>query len=213
MLRVISVAFVLQFLALSSAYACEGQPGRVIFEDKFEDDSGGWQFSPPIATVKPPALEFALTTKRSNIATQNLTFHSTLADFCLEAVLPKPLADDNVPSIGIEFWASDYANLMLVQLSGNKVLQLFSKTKGAYQQIFRVADVPGFKSEPDAVNALRISTVGGKLTAYVNGTQVKVVRAQIPTGKMRFGIYAQWNKPAPSFPLIKVTSYKVTTGQ
>ena len=83
MLRVISVAFVLQFLALTSAYACEGQPGKVIFEDKFTDDSGGWQFSPPIATVKPPVLEFALTTKRSNIATQNLTFHATLADFCV----------------------------------------------------------------------------------------------------------------------------------
>ncbi len=213
MLRVISVVFVLQFLALTQVFACEGQPGRVVFEDKFEDDSGGWQFSPPLAEVKPPVLEFALTTKRSNMATQNLTFHATLADFCLEAILPKPVADDNIPSIGIEFWATDYANLMLLQISGNKVVQLFSKTKNSYQQIFRIADVPGFKSEPDAVNALRVNTIGGKLTVYVNGKQVKVIRAQIPFGKMRFGIYAQWAKPAPSFPVIKVTSYKVTTGQ
>ena len=212
MLRVISVVFVLQFLALTSAFACEGQTGKVIFEDKFEDDTGGWQFSPPIATVKPPAFEFAMTTKRSNIASQNLTFHATLADFCLEATLPKAVAENNVPSIGIEFWATDYANLMLLQLSGNKVLQLFSKTKNKYQQIFRIADVPGYKAEPDAVNALRINTIGGKLTVYVNGKQVKVIRAQIPTGKTRFGIYSQWAKPAPEFPVIKVTSYKVTTG-
>ncbi len=143
MLRVISVVFVLQFLALTAAFACEGQPGTVIFEDKFEDDSGGWQFSPPLATVKPPAFEFALTTKRSNIATQNLTFNATLADFCLEAILPKPLADDNIPSVGIEFWATDYANLMLLQLSGNKVVQLFSKTKSATSRFFGLQIFPG----------------------------------------------------------------------
>lgn len=213
MLRVIGAVFVLQFLALTSAYACEGQPGKVIFEDNFADDSGGWQFTPPIATVKPPAFEFALTNKSTNVAAQNLTFHATLADFCLETILPKPIADGNIPSIGIEFWATDYANLMLLQLSSSKVLQLFSKTKGKYQQIFRVADVPGYKSEPDAVNALRLDTIGGKLTVYLNGTKVKVVRAQIPVEKMRFGIYAQWSKSAPTFPVIKVTSYKVSTGQ
>jgi hypothetical protein len=213
MLRVFSVVFVLQFLALPAALACEGQPGPVIFEDKFTDDSGGWQLAPPLSTIKPPVFEFALTTKATNIAAQNLTFRATLADFCLETILPKPLADDNVPSVGIEFWATDYANLMLLQLSSNKVLQLFSKIKGSYQQIFRIADVPGYISEPDAVNSLRINTIGGKLTAYLNGTQVKVVRAQMPGGLMRFGIYTQWNKSAPSFPAIKVTSYKVTIGR
>jgi hypothetical protein len=47
----------------------------------------------------------------------------------------------------------------------------------------------------------------------VNGSKVKVVRAQIPTGQMRFGMYAQWDKSAASLPVIKVTDYKVTTGK
>jgi hypothetical protein len=213
MLRLIGAVIVLQFMALTSAYACDGQKGAVIFEDKFADDSGGWQLTPPLSSVKPPAMEFAMTSKGTNVATQNLTFHATMADFCLETIFPKPPADGIIASVGIEFWATDYANLMLLQLSSNKTLQLFSKTKGSYQQIAVVENVPGFKSEPDAVNAIRINTVGGKLTAYVNGTQVKVIRAQIPIGKMRFGIYSQWNKTAPSFPVIKVTSYKVTTGR
>jgi preprotein translocase subunit SecG len=45
MLKVISaLALFLLVLLQNSAYAarCEGQEGRIIFEDDFTDDAGGW---------------------------------------------------------------------------------------------------------------------------------------------------------------------------
>jgi hypothetical protein len=117
MLRLIGLAFILQFLALTSAYACQGQQGKVIFEDKFADDTGGWDPTPPVATVKPPAFEFAMNKQYSSLVAQNLTFNATLADYCLDAILPKPLSDGNDAYVGIEFWATDYHNTMLLQLS------------------------------------------------------------------------------------------------
>ncbi len=49
---------VLQVLLCGSAIACEGQVGKVIYEDTFADDTGGWDFTPPAATVKPPDFVF-----------------------------------------------------------------------------------------------------------------------------------------------------------
>lgn len=213
MLRVFCVVFALQFLSLTSAYACEGQSGLVIFQDKFADDSGGWDLRPPLATIKPPALEFALTKKVTSVAVQNLTFHATIADSCLESSLPKPFAGDILSGIGLEFWATDYNNSMLLQLRGNGSLELYKRTRGKWERIYSVPNAPGFKSEPGAVNAIRINTHHGKLTAYLNGTQVKVVRAQVPRGKMRFGIYSLSHRAAPSLPAMRVTSFKVTTGR
>lgn len=212
MLRVIAAIAALEALMLGPAWSCDGQPGKVIFEDTFPDDSGGWEFTPPLATVKPPAFVFALDASHINVASQNLTFHATEADFCLETMLPKAPAADNNPYVGIEFWATDYNNLMLLELSGDGTVALFSKS-GNWQTLFSVEKAPGFKSEPGAVNALRVNTIGGKITAYLNGTQVKVIRAQIPNGPRRFGIYTQYDKMQANNPPIKVTSYKVTAGQ
>ena len=173
MLRGIGIVAVMHFLALTSAYACDGQPGKVIFEDKFADDTGGWQFTPPQATVKPPAFVFAIDAKYTNMSSQNLTFHATAGDFCLEAALPKAVAADDIPAVGIEFWATDYTNYMLLQLSANGEVALYNKTAGKWQPIFTVPNAPGFKSEPEAINALRVNAVGGKITSYLNGKQIR----------------------------------------
>ena len=50
-------------LCTPAAFACDGQTGKVIYEDKFTDDSGGWIFGAdnglvlkaPGATVTFPA--------------------------------------------------------------------------------------------------------------------------------------------------------------
>jgi hypothetical protein len=41
MLRMIGAAVILHVALCAQAWACEGQTGKVIFEDSFDDDSGG----------------------------------------------------------------------------------------------------------------------------------------------------------------------------
>ena len=43
MLRIFFGAMALA-LCTPAAFACDGQTGKVIFEDKFTDDTGGWLF-------------------------------------------------------------------------------------------------------------------------------------------------------------------------
>ena len=47
MIRKGLLAFVAWYLAASMALACAGQGGKVIFEDNFTDDSGGWEADNP----------------------------------------------------------------------------------------------------------------------------------------------------------------------
>ena len=80
-------------LCLPSASACDGQTGKVIFEDKFTDNSGGWTFGEdsglvlkaPGATVTLPASDRGYAK-----ASLNQTFTATQGDFCAEmSFLPK----------------------------------------------------------------------------------------------------------------------------
>ena len=82
---------------------------------------------------------------------------------------------------------------------------------GNWTNIATVPNAQAFK--PDATNALRVTTLGGKIVISLNGQLVKTIRAQIPDGELRFGIYGQLDKAADGASPILVTSYKVTTGQ
>jgi hypothetical protein len=212
-LQSLGALVILQFMAMPAAWACDGQPGSLVYEDTFADDSGGWDETPPSSLVKPPAYVFTLDATTGSVAAQVLTFHTTDGDFCMQIALPKPTTPDNTPAAGIEFWAVDYSNLMLAQLTGLGNVSLFSRTSGTWQALFSVNNAPGFKPDPGAVNDLRVNAVGGKIAVYLNGTQIKVIRAQIPTGMLRFGMFASWVKSADGSPPITVTSYKVTSGQ
>jgi hypothetical protein len=204
------------FLAFMStaAFACDGQVGKVIYEDTFADDSGGWDFTPNVATVKPPNFVISLGPQYTNINAEVLTFHAPVdADYCAEVNLPKSIAPDNKYSIAITFWQTDYSNFWMVMLSSDGTLALFSKVNNVWQTILSVPSAPAFKADADAVNVVRVTTLGGKITMYLNGQLEKVIRAQQPDGTLRFGMYAQIDKAVDGTTPILVKSYKVTSGQ
>jgi hypothetical protein len=127
--------------------------------------------------------------------------------------LPKTIAPDNKYNLAIAFWATDYANFWMVMLSSDGTLTLFSKANNAWQTIASVPTAPAFKPEPDAVNVLRVTTIAGKISIYLNGQLEKAIRAQSPDGNLRFGFYAQIDKGVDGTTPILVKSYKVTSGQ
>ena len=124
-LAVIFLAFI-----STAAFACDGQIGKIIYEDTFTDDSGGWDFTANVAMVKPPNFVFTLDSKNSNITSQVLTFHTgTDGDYCAEVILPKLIAPDNKYNFAVSFWATDYANFWMAMLSSDGSVTLFSKDK------------------------------------------------------------------------------------
>jgi hypothetical protein len=146
-MRLLFSALTVLCLLSATAMACPGQTGKVIFEDTFTDDSGGWQLGAPDTEVKDGALWLrpnprGLTEKGRNIASSVRTFSATDGDYCMEFVVPKPVAPDNDMLVGLLFWqasASDEymwaqytdGTTLLNKLAANKWTKIFQDSRVA----------------------------------------------------------------------------------
>ena len=92
------------------------------------------------------------------------------------------------------------------------VAQIFRKANGAWSQIGADAKVDAIKTQPSSVNSLRVVVKDQKMTFFVNGTQVKVLRAQVAANQSRFGLFVE-SDTAPSSPrAFLVKSFNLTDG-
>ena len=95
MLRILFGGLAL-LLFVPAAFACDGQTGNVIFEDKFTDDSGVWIFGGALILTAPGATAMAPASDIGAAQTSlNQTFNATQGDFCMEMSYPPDAAQLN----------------------------------------------------------------------------------------------------------------------
>ncbi|MET0688296.1 MAG: family 16 glycoside hydrolase [Methyloceanibacter sp.] len=167
----------------SWASACEGQ--QVVFEDKFQDDAGGWSIRDSVE-VKDGSfvLKLGPDDMQSNL---NVTFTVTDADICSEAVWP----DGEQPMLGagLLFWGEDNRTYFQFGILNNGSFWIARKQDGKWLgTIAENVDSTAINKEPGATNTLRVKTNGNTATFYINGTKIREVRAQAPKGNWRFGL-------------------------
>lgn len=214
-MRVIFSTLAFFFLAGTAAMACPGQTGKVIFEDHFADDSGGWTLGAPWREIKNntfflhPSAKDATVTAMDSI---NLTFNADDGDYCAEFILPKANADNSV-SAGFYFWRKDGNNKYYVFVNTDTGFSLQRLAGGNWNQIYGEEKEPAVKMGPDTVNSLRLVAKEGKLTLFLNGTQMKVIRASKPSGELSFGLSASISKLSDTDPVVQFKSFKITTGE
>jgi hypothetical protein len=214
-MRLLFSALTVLFLLNATAMACPGQTGKVIFEDTFTDDSGGWQLGAPDSEIKDGSLWLrpnprGMTEKGRNINSTVRTFAATDGDYCLEFIVPKPVAADNDFMTGLVFWQSSSTDEYLWAVYTDGTTQLNKLAANKWTRIF--SDNTG-KLEPGSTASLRVIAKDGKLTLFVGSKQVKVIRAQTPTGELTFGVLAEVEKLSEANPVLQVKSFKVTTGE
>ncbi|MCX7305596.1 MAG: hypothetical protein NTV73_14885 [Hyphomicrobiales bacterium] len=212
MTRRLMIAAALQVAFATAALACEGQSGVSIFEDKFADDSGGWDMSFSNIKIVPPAMQIELNKDISAGATMNLTFNANNGDYCQEVVFPPPVAGNPLSS-GIQFWGLDASNLFMFLVGDDANAALYKKVNNVWSAIFTGVKVDGFNTAPGTVHTLLVQAKAGVLTLSVDGIKVKSVRAQMPPGPLQFGIFAQASLPADPPVTVKITGFSVTAGQ
>ena len=206
------LAVMAEISACVGAYACEGQTGSVIFEDTFADDSGGWTPA-PAWQVKPPEFILALGKQSTAQIIFNQTFNATDGDFCADVVLPSGQPSDVDPGAALAFWGKDSANFFNLSVYADGSASIYRWSGGTTAQIAFADGKSGLvKTGAGDVNALRVVVQGGLITATVNGKLLKKIRAQVPSGELKFGIYAQVSKQIPSDVSFIFKDFKVTTG-
>jgi hypothetical protein len=214
-MRLLFSALTVLCLLTATAMACPGQTGKVIFEDTFTDDSGGWQLGAPDTEIKDGSLWLrpnprGMSEKGRNINSTVRTFSATDGDYCVEFVVPKPVATDNDFMTGLVFWQSSTTDEYLWAVYTDGTTQLNKLTANKWTRIF--SDNTG-KLEPGSTASLRVIVKDGKLTLFVGSEQIKVIRAQTPTGELAFGVLAEVEKLSDANPVLQVKSFKVTTGE
>jgi hypothetical protein len=227
MLKVVPAATFL-FLAVmqTSAYAanCEGQKGRVIFEDHFTDDSGGWRYHPGPSwdtSFGKSGLTLRIQEPTTNWQFFNIIHAATEADFCAEAIMPKAAADGVVARIGLLFLANNNNDFYLLLIGSDtptpsnqqrRAIGLWRKDGANWGRLGDWSD-PKIKTEPGSIVALRVVVKANLITASVNGVEVKKLRVQLPEDNLKFGLYVETSKPVPAPGVtFQFKRYKVTAG-
>jgi hypothetical protein len=212
MYRLILIAAAIQACLGFGAMACDGQPGDVIFEDSFPDDSGGWDLYGDTTKVTPPNFDVMLSSQTTWTSSQNLTFNAVDADYCADVAIPKPPEKDILAQAGIEFWATDYNNFYLAEVQSDGLIGLYRRQNSNWQTVIEVPASPAVKTEPGAVNSIRVIAKAGKIQLMVNGTNIKAVRAQVPQAPLRFGVYAGLTKAPQQAVTVSFKQFEVTSG-
>jgi|GEM_PF-3492968 len=206
MLRILFGALL---LFVPGAFACDGQTGKVIFEDKFTDDSGGWRFDESFVLKAPGATLTVAAADRARVrAPLNQTFTATRGDFCVEMSFPADAAQSDA-AIGVTFMATDDENFWAAEVHADGKAQLWKETNSKWSRVWEALTNNLVKTGPTDVNSVRAVAKNGTITVIVNGQPVKSVRAQIPSGDLKFGFYAEQNKPSATPVSFTVRSYKV----
>ena len=212
MKRSLIIAAALQMTVVTGAFACNGQSGVSIFEDKFADDSGGWDTSSTNVKIVPPAMQMELNKDFSVASTLNLTFNANNGDYCQEVAFPPPITG-NVLSTGIQFWALDASNLFMFLLGDDATAGLFKKVNNAWTPVFSNVKIEGFNTAPGAVHQLLVQAKAGVATLSVDGVKIKTIRAQMPPGPLQFGVFSQGALAVDPPATIKITGFSITAGQ
>jgi hypothetical protein len=197
-------------LCTPASFACDGQTGKVIFEDNFTDDSGGWAFNEylalkaPGATLTVPAAEGGRGTDKLN-----QTFNAAQGDFCMEGSFPPDTAQAD-GGIGVVFLATDEANYWLATVHADGKARLVKLTNSKWSIVREAVTNNLVKTGPTDVNSVRAVVKNGTIAVIVNGQTVNSVRAMIPDGVLQFGFYGEHSKSTATPVSFPVRSYKVT---
>jgi hypothetical protein len=205
------------FLLPTASFACEGQKGNTIFEDKFVDTSGGWTEFGDYGQIKDNRLTLitvlSAQDKSSGTSYPNGTFSANEGDYCAELVLPDTKLDaDNYIGGGIVFLRKDGTNKFMFEVNSQGIATLAKMNAGTWTVIFS-QKTPAIDLRKGSINSVRIIIKNNTITSMINNSTVKVVRAQIPQGDLSFGVYNEIGKPIDGKPAVEFRSYKVTSGE
>jgi hypothetical protein len=191
------------------AASCDDQKGKLIYEDTFADDSGGWEAD---SNAKAGGGQYAIHLAAPHDVWQSLnaTFNASEADYCMEFVVPKSVAPDNAVQVGLAFWGLDYDNYYLASVLSDGTALVVRKTNKKWSTLASKLSDPGMKVTEGSVAVIRVHAAGNLITFSVNGIELKKIRAEMLSGPLRFGIYLETMKDNPGDVDVSVKRVKVS---
>ena len=164
------------------ALACEG--AEIVFEDKFNDDAGGWAINQDVE-IKDGSFTFKLPPDAMQ-SDLNVTYTVNDADICSETVWPD--GGSTILGAGLLFWGEDNRTYLQFGILNNGKFWIARRQDGKWYTIVENVDSSAIKVKPGESNTLRVKASGGDATFFINGEKVRDLRGQAPKGGWRFGL-------------------------
>jgi 3-keto-disaccharide hydrolase len=190
---------------MAAAAGCEGD--KVIFEDKFADDAGGW---PLRDTVEVKDGSFVIKLPPDDMQSNlNVTYTVKDADICSETVWPD--GENTILGAGLLFWGVDNRTYFQFGILNSGKFWIARKQDGKWLgTIAANVDSAAINQDPGSINTLRVKTDGDNVSFFINDTKVRDLRGQAPKGNWRFGLsgdnFDKEKEATVVFKTVKVTN-------
>jgi len=187
---IFALLFFLAAQTSQAAWACEGQDGKAVLDDKFADDAGGWLFDNRVLSLAAPGARIYLQAGAGAAIILNRTFDMNAGDFCVETSYTSEALKVNA-GFGVIFWAKDLKDLWSAAAFPTGDVMLSHLNEGNWQTVWKTTVPSLFKSSAGATNAMRVIAKDETITVDLNGTTIKSVRAKQPPADatLYFGVY------------------------
>jgi hypothetical protein len=182
----IAIGVTMWMLAGAGAHACEGTD--VLYEDNFESLDSTWGNADDSFYLKDGRLVVTPDLDKYYAALSTAGVYDDI-DYCVRIYSLKADPKGNTFA-GVIFWATDYDNYYYALIAGDGAVAVFRRQRGKVLQQVDWTAFGAVKKGDDAVNNLRVVTVGKQASIYVNGQLFRDVTGQPPPNGQQIGVRA-----------------------
>jgi hypothetical protein len=179
-------AFVLFVSVGRAAAVCPGL--TILFEDHFDALQPTWGEANPAVKIDNGTLVLSPPSGIYTWITNNAGLYDDV-DMCV-TVTTVTGGDPTESKAGPIFWYDDVNNFYVFEIAPNGKASVWRRQRGKWLAQVNWQDASGANKGDGAVNELRVTTVAGDATFYVNGTEFQKVSGSPPDNGQQIGLFA-----------------------
>ena len=172
--------------ASTAAAVCPGL--SILFEDHFDALQPTWGEANPTVKIDNGTLVLSPPSGTYTWITNNAGLYDDV-DMCV-TVTTVTGGDPTESKAGPIFWYDDVNNFYVFEMAPNGKASVWRRQRGKWLAQVNWQDAFGANKGDGAVNELRVTTVAGDATFYVNGTEFQKVSGSPPDKGQQIGLFA-----------------------
>jgi hypothetical protein len=170
----------------SALAVCQGV--TVLYQDNFDKLQPTW--GEPNATVKVENGQLVVAPAADQVfwAANAASFYDDI-DMCASMTTVTGVNPEEAKA-GLVFWYADANNFYVFELAPNGKASVWRRQRGRWLKQVEWQDAKGANPGDGAINELRVTTIGGQASFYINDEPFKELTGSPPDNGQEIGIFA-----------------------
>ncbi|MEX0853951.1 MAG: family 16 glycoside hydrolase, partial [Bauldia sp.] len=188
-MRLLRAGLTLAMILASAGVAGAVCPGlEVLFEDKFDQFRPTWGEEDAAIRVEGGQMVLAPSSGTYAWAANAAGLYDDV-DMCVTVTTVTAVEPADAKA-GVIFWYDDVNNFYVFEIAPNGKASVWRRQRGKWLAQVKWQDAATANSGDGGSNELRVTTVGGDATFYVNGTEFTKLNGSPPEEGQQIGVLA-----------------------